>query len=208
MIHVDLQPEPSDFDRKVRQPGNAFLANIDTPNNKQWNKHNFWSRCSSQLYQIYGGVCAYSGEWFSRTTTSVSVDHFLPKSEHPEKAFEWDNYRLTTQVMNGYKGNKSVMDPFTIQDGDLEIDFPSCLVKPRKSMTPAEKSKAKSTIKILHLNDEEQADRRCEIVMQYVVGNINKDFLKLKYPFIAEELQRQNLYDGIKKIMVPPTAIV
>lgn len=147
MIHVDLKPEPVDFDVRVRQPGNAFLSTTPTPNSKQWSKNNYWSRCSAQLYQAYGGVCAYSGEWFSRTTASVSVDHFYPKSSHQEMAYEWDNYRLTTQVMNGYKGDKIVLDPFEIKNGDLVIDFPSCLVKPRKDMTPAEKARQKQQFK-------------------------------------------------------------
>ena len=74
-------------------------------------------------------------------------------------------------------------------------------------MTPAEKSKAKATIQILHLNDEDQANRRCEIVMEYICGNICQAFLKSKYPFIAEELQRQDLYEKIKEIIkVPVTA--
>lgn len=119
-------------------------------------------------------------------------------------AYEWDNYRLTTQVMNGYKGDKIVLDPFEIKNGDLVIDFPSCLVKPRKDMTPAEKSKAKATIQILHLNDEDQANRRCEIVMEYICGNISQAFLESKYPFIAEELQRQDLYEKIKEIIKVP----
>ena len=119
-------------------------------------------------------------------------------------AYEWSNYRLTTQVMNGYKGDKIVLDPFEIKNGDLVIDFPSCLVKPRISMTPAEKSKAKSTIQILHLNDEDQANRRCEIVMEYIGGHISRTFLESKYPFIAEELKRQNLYEEIKEILKVP----
>lgn len=206
MIHIDLKPEPADFDVRVRQPGNAFLTRTPNPNNGQWSKHNYWSRCSTQLYQAYGGICAYCGEWFSRTTATVSVDHFYPKSTHQEKAYEWSNYRLTTQVMNGYKGDKIVLDPFEIQNGDLVLDFPSCLVKPRKDMSPAEKSKAKSTIQILHLNDEDQANRRCEIIMEYICGNISRAFLESKYPFIAEELNRQNLYETIKDIMKVPAS--
>ena len=115
--------------------------------------------------------------------------------------------RLTTQVMNGYKGDKIVLDPFEIKNGDFFLDFPSCLVKPRRDMTPAEKSKAKSTIQILHLNDEDQANRRLEIVMEYICGNISRAFLESKYPFIAEELDRQNLYDRIRELIKIPASI-
>lgn len=205
MIHIDLKPEPTDFDVRVRQPGNTFLSTNPKPTSRQWSKHNFWSRCSSQLYQAYGGICAYSGEWFSRTTASVSVDHFYPKSSYQRMAYEWSNYRLTTQVMNGYKGDNSVLDPFEIQNGDLILEFPSCLVKPRKDMTPTEKNKANDTINILHLNNEAQATRRCEIILEYICGNISRTFLESKYPFIAEELNRQALYEKIKDIIKVPT---
>ena len=204
MIHVDLKPEPAGFDARVRQPGNTFLASCPNPKSGDWKKHNYWNRCNSELYQAYGGICAYCGQWFSKTTSVVSVDHFYPKSTHQEKAYEWDNYRLTTQTINNYKGDKIVLDPFEISDGDIVIDFPSCLVKPRKDMTPAEKSKAKSTIQILHLNDEDQANQRCEIVMMYINGDISKQFLKTKYPFIAAELQRQDLFERIKDIVKLP----
>ena len=204
MIHIDLQPEPPDFDARVRQPGNAFLQAFPQPNSKQWSKYNYWTRISDELYQAYGGICAYTAQWFSKTTTQVSVDHFYPKSSYQEKAYEWDNYRLTTQKLNGYKGDKFVMDPFQITNGDLTIDFPSCLVKPRKDMTPAEKSKAKSTIQILHLNEEEQTSQRCSIVIAYINQNISRQYLTAKYPFIAEELGRQNLFDKIQEMMKMP----
>ena len=205
MIHVDLMPEPPDFDLRVRQPGNAFLEKHPNPSGKDLKKRNYWNRCSNQLYRAYRGICAYTGLWFSIGTTEVSVDHYYPKSIYPEKAYEWDNYRLTTQKMNNYKREKIVLDPFTIQNGDIVLDFPSCLVKPRKNMTPAEKSKVKSTIQILHLNDEDQVALRCEIVMEYISARFDRKYLQAKFPFIAEELDRQNLHDKIGQIMKTPT---
>lgn len=207
MIHIDLKPEPEDFDVNVRRPGNVFLSKTPSPKKRQWKNHRYWSRCSEQLYQAYGGVCAYSGEWFSRTTTTVSVDHFYPKDSHQKKAYEWDNYRLTTQVMNAYKGNNIILDPFDIKNGDFVIDFPSCLVKPKDDMSPAEKDKVKSTIQILHLNYEDQVSRRLDIIVDYTHGNISRSFLEKKYPFIAEELNRQGLHEKIKHIIKLPANI-
>ena len=201
MIHIDLKPEPSDFDFRVRQPGRAFLVDTPKPNSKLWSKHNYWNRCSTQLYEAYGGICAYTGQWISNPGSAPSVDHFLLKSRHPDKAYEWDNYRLTTQTMNEYKKDKYILDPFEIQNGDIVIDFPSCLLRPRADMAPEEKDKVKATIQILRLNREEYAGLRCQIVMQYIDGRISKQFLQEKYPFIAEELERQNLYERIKEIV-------
>ena len=197
MIHVDLKPEPSDFDAKVRIPGNRFLAYNPSPKNKDWSKHSYWTRCSDQLYISYGGICAYTGEWFSKASSPVSVDHFYPKSQHQELAYEWSNYRLTTQRMNGYKGDKIILDPFAVENGVLIMDVTSCLIKPSISLTPAIKSKASFTIKILHLNDEDLVNIRFEILMDYVHGDINRVFLARRYPFIESELRRQNLLDTI-----------
>ena len=197
MIHVEQQPEPSDFDAKVRIPGHLFLERTPFPKSRDWNRNAYWSRCSDQLYVAYGGLCAYTGEWFSKTSSLLSVDHFYPKSTHQELAYEWSNYRLTTQRMNSFKSDKIVLDPFEIKDGELIIDFPSCLIKPNADMTPARKSKALATIDILHLNQEELVNNRFEIVMNYVARNISRVFLEKKYPFIASELRRQNLFDTI-----------
>ena len=197
MIHVDPQPEPEDFNEKVRIPGNQFLERTPSPKSKDWRHNSYWSRCSNDLYSAYNGICAYTGEWFSNSSFAPSVDHFYPKSLHSELAYEWSNYRLTTQKMNSYKGDKIVLDPFHINNGDLTIDFPSCLIKPNTTMTPAAKSKAWSTITILHLNDEEMLNNRYEIVMDYANGNVNRMFLKKRYPFIESELVRQNLLETV-----------
>ena len=201
MIHIDLQPEPPDFNANVRIPGNAFLERCPNPKSQNWNKHNYWGRCSKQLYKSYGGICAYSGQWFSTTTSVISVDHFYPKSTHQEKAYEWDNYRLTTQVMNQYKSDKIIVDPFEIENGDFVIDFPSCLVKANEHVSPALKNKINFTIQVLHLNDETQVEQRLGIVLDYINDSIPKQYLEAKYPFIAEELTRQNLYETIKEII-------
>ena len=197
MIHVEQQPEPADFDAKVRNPGRIFLEHNPSPSGKDWNRNSYWSRCSNQLYAAYGGICAYTGEWFSKTSSIVSVDHFYPKSQYQDLAYEWSNYRLTTQRLNNYKGDRVVLDPFRIKNGDLTIDFPSCLIKPRIDMFPVEKSLASLTIKILHLNDEDFVNNRLEIVMNFAHGNISQEFLAQKYPFIESELRRQNLFDTV-----------
>ncbi len=197
MIHVDPKPEPDDFNKKVRIPGNNFLERNPSPRGKDWNRHSYWSCCSDQLYALYNGICAYTGEWISKSLSNSSVDHFYPKSTHPELAYEWSNYRLTTQRMNSYKADKIILDPFEVKNGDLTIDFPSCLIMPNAAMNPAEKSKALLTIRILHLNDEEMADNRYAIIMEYINGNINRQFLKNRYPFIEYELERQELLDTV-----------
>ena len=198
MIHVDLQQEPTNFDVSVRQPGNCFLSICPQPKGREWNRHNYWKNCSDDLYISYCGICAYTGQWFSKATSVASVDHFYPKCIYPEKAYEWDNYRLTTSVMNSNKGDKLIVDPFTISAGDFILKFPSCLVTPNINSVPALKNKLKFTIQVLKLNEEAQVSQRYEIVTAYASRHISKQFLQQKYPFIALELERQELYDSIQ----------
>lgn len=203
MIHVDLKPEPTTFDSQVRQPGKAFLSTCPFPNKEDWNRNRHWKNCSVDLYNAYGGICAYTGIWFSTADKTLSVDHFLPKSHYPEKAYEWDNYRLTTQVMNNNKGNRYVVDPFLITNGDVVLDFPSCLVHARRDSDPAYKSKIETSIDILKLNSEEEITRRFDIIIEYISGNCNFQHMQRKFPFIAEEIERQGLTQTLSQYFKP-----
>lgn len=200
MIPVKLQTEPSTFDMNVRQPGNAFLSVCPSPIHKDWGKHSYWQRASDDLYRAYGGICAYTGEWFPRTSTSSSVDHFIPKSVATNLAYEWSNYRLTTQKANNNKASHmGIADPFTITSGWFVLDLPSCLVKPGEVLTNAERAMVERTINVLKLNDDDEyVQGRCDIILYYINGDISISYMWDKYPFIAHELTRQNLLVDVK----------
>ncbi len=202
MIPVAIQPEPTNFDVNVRQRGNAFLINSPSPTNRLWQKHSYWKYASDDLYHAYRGICAYTGEWFSRTATSVSVDHFMPKSISPNLAYEWSNYRLTTQKANGNKSNHvGIADPFMILSGWFVLDLPSCLIIAGETLKPAERATVNRTIDILKLNeDDEYVQGRCNIIRYYVKNDITLKFMWDRYPFIAHELTRQNLLEEVKKM--------
>jgi hypothetical protein len=199
MIHVDKCPEPADFDVKVRRPGLSFLATCSNPKTKDWRSNNYWKKANSDLYSSYGGVCAYTGEWFSLTTSSVSVDHFLPKSSAPHLAFEWDNYRLTTQKANNNKANYIIIDPFNVQPGWFALEIPSCLIVAGDNLASEIYAQVEFAIDKLKLNsDEEYVERRYETIIDYIVGDISFTFLQRRFPFIAIELERKNLKDADK----------
>lgn len=204
MIHIDIQPEPKSFNEEVRQPGKAFLKKCPHPSGDDWKRNRYWNRCSDELYTAYGGICAYTGQWFSKSVSTVSVDHFLPKSRYPDQAYEWKNYRLTYQMMNSFKGDKITLDPFKLRNGDIVLDIPSCLVKPSSATTAEFKKTAWFTINTLHLNHEIQVAHRFEVISNYAAGYVSKRFLEQKYPFIAMEMERQNMYGRIKDILKLP----
>ena len=67
MIPVKPAPEPSTFNKKVREPGRDFLKNLgitkqgDVADNIPWDKARFWAKCSKELDSAYNYICCYVG---------------------------------------------------------------------------------------------------------------------------------------------------
>ena len=68
MIPVELQQEPRDFNENVRQRGRCWLANHgiepDAPPPDPAALPAYWRHANRQLWQAYGGVCAYLAIYF------------------------------------------------------------------------------------------------------------------------------------------------
>jgi hypothetical protein len=195
MIFVQERVEPADFERKVRTPGQAFLGINHTPSNKEYKPHRYWK--DIDLHAAYEGICAYSAHWIPPRGT---VDHYIPKSVNPDLAYEWSNYRLCTERMNNNKDNKlDVMDPFSIQSGWFVIDFDTFFVEPEPNLPEYVKTAVSDTITRLRLNDDDDLIQdRANTVVLYSNGDVPFDFLLRRYPFIARELERQDLRERIK----------
>lgn len=193
MIPVVKQKEPQIFNDEVRIPGLKYLKKNQKPNSKEFSKHDYWRKINPELYRLYNGICAYTGFWFP--DTSKSVDHFVPKSKNPKLAYEWDNYRLTTQRMNNTKGDEiNLVDPFGVKFGWFILDLDTYLIKPNKILAHSEQEKIAHTIKILRLNrDEDRVENRREIIQRYINREFDFKFIKRKYPYIAYEIERQGL---------------
>ncbi len=202
MIHVEEQPEPSNFNAKVRVPGQRFL---------QQNSHRilhgtefkkYWKHCLNDLRDAYKGICAYTASYISVDAGHAvgSVDHYLPKSEAPNLVYEWSNYRFCNPKVNENKANSNdVLDPFRIQNGWFVIDFTTFRVNPADTLPGDLKKAIQQTIDQLRLNDDNRlAQPRANRVSEYINGEISLDYLRRKYPFIAFELERQNLQETIK----------
>ena len=199
MIPVLLQPEYPDFDKEVRQPGLSFLRKNPNPSAKQFRRHNYWSKAAGNLHVAYSGLCAYTT---LRLADMESVDHFLPKAKHPRLAYEWDNYRLARQKINGRKGDsEDVLDPFKVHTGWFVLDLPSCLVRHGDGISPKIEKEVDSTIDILKLNvDDRLVQERCDWLVSLADGEITIDFLDRHYPFLSSEIRRQGIMDRLKVI--------
>lgn len=205
MIPVSPQPEPSNFNARVRARGIAFLKSHVSPTTQQWRTHSYWCEALDQLHTAYRGICAYSCHWINHDTGAKTVEHFRPKSKHPKLAYEWSNYRLVAGLLNGRKGDREdVLDPFKVEPGWFVIEFPSLLVKPGNGLTASRRRQVLKTIDCLGLNDEDTCIKsRTRYVETYCeFGDIG--YLERDAPFLASELKRQRLLVKIKTMMVFP----
>jgi hypothetical protein len=205
MIRIEKQPEPNDFNNRVRRRGRRFLQGTPKPTSKQWRSHSYWREFGSQLHDAYSGICAYSCHWIPYDTGADTVEHFRPKDVYQKEAYEWDNYRLVCATLNGRKGvNEDVLDPFLVQNGWFVIDFPSMLVKPHSDLEPDILQRVQATIDRLGLNDEGTCLKsRVKWLKDYCVPDgIPFDYLRRHAPFIATELERQGLTATIRQIFV------
>lgn len=200
MIPIQAQPEPPDFSKKVREPGQKFLRISPYPIG--WNNREYWQRVLLDLYNVYNGICAYCAEWIPYTTGDPTVDHFIPKSVQPQLAYEWNNYRLASLKFNGRKGDyQDVLDPFMLESDWFVLKFPSLQIEPNIVLSDHQARTVTNTINRLKLNDELCIQSRWRWIRDYCLNEITLDYLRRNAPFITYELQRQGLLDSIPSIM-------
>ncbi len=204
MIPIRPQPEPISFDQLVRKKGKLFLRKFSNskPPIEELEKRNYWKHIRKDLYDAYDGICAYSAHWIP-FTDNPNVDHYLPKSIRPDLAYEWNNYRLACSYANTLKKDfQDVLDPFQICNDMFFLDFPSLLVIANPALTEKEKKSVEKTIDRLKLNDDRYINVRSRWLELYCKEGLTLSGLKKSAPFIAYEIERQNLIEEIKNIMI------
>jgi hypothetical protein len=97
--------------------------------------------------------------------------------------------------VNSSKGNQiHILDPFDIENDWFYIDIPTCLLRPNPDLGKDLRARIKGTINSLRLNqDDNYVQERCNILIEYACGDISKNFLQRRYPFLAKEIDRQGL---------------
>lgn len=128
-------------------------------------------------------------------TPPGTVDHFLPKSKRPDRAYEWDNFRLALHRINRYKSDRTdIIDPFLVRPGWFVLDVPSCLIKAGNGLTAEEKQRIDTTIEALKLNEDDSlVQDRCDVMLMFAQGDVQLAFLQKRYPFLAAEVVRQGI---------------
>ena len=196
MIPVAQQPEPSNFDQKVRKPGLAWIDEKGFDPTKRVPKKTkiepFWRQSIEDLHSAYSGICAYLCV-FIELAAPPTVDHFVPKSERLDLAYEWGNYRLAFSTLNSKKGVfQDVLDPFTLSPNTFELNLFDGSISSAKHLGIAETSSAQMTIIRLDLDAPKWRKMRLRH-WQIYIRNRDGEFLQTHSPFVWLEAQRQGL---------------
>ncbi|WP_295378899.1 hypothetical protein [uncultured Stenotrophomonas sp.] len=196
MLPIALMDPPrlSEFREEVEDPGNEFLLIKPAPKGKEWKGREYWRRALPMMREVYGDVCQYSCHFIPHDTGANSIEHFKPKDVYPAMAYSWSNFRIVCGRLNGRKGVKAVVDPFSIPSGLFEIEFPALLVKVSEDYDGPLLGLAEETIRVLGLNDESTCVKtRVLWYRNYINGDISFEVLKSMAPFLSFEMARQGL---------------
>jgi hypothetical protein len=182
VIRVAKVKKPTNFDAKVKAPGDAWLnVNPDAKRPKA-----LWEPYTITLSQAYGDRCGYAA---MLDPTGGSVDHYLSFKNHPALAYEWSNYRFASNTLNSSKRNAdgTVLDPQEVKPGWFKILLPSMQMVATDAVPKSHKAKAEFTLKRLKLCDGERIIRwRRSWYRMYLDGKLSLDGLREVAPLIAE----------------------
>jgi hypothetical protein len=185
MIRFERVPEPEGFDEKVRQPGRAWLdahpeARRIAP---------LWGAFRSHLAMGFRDLCAYSAMY----EAVGCVDHYLSSKNHRHLAYEWSNYRFSSEWINKSKqtADDEVLDPHKVEDGWFEILLPSLQLVLTDAVPAAQRARAARTLARLHLRDDERVLRqRQQWYELYREGELTLEGLRRKAPLIARAVEK------------------
>lgn len=200
MLHVTPQPEPEDFDAKVRQKGLAHLKDkgiaLNNPLPEKTKINAYWKDCLEDLFDSYSSTCAYLAVYIERVTAIGSVDHFAPKSLLPAQAYEWSNYRLVCSRMNSRKREfEDVLDPFFIEDGCFHLELITGRIFPDPDLDSELQEKVNDTITRLKLDDPMCRNLRVALFNDFIAEEFTANHLRKRSPFVWYEANRQGLLE-------------
>lgn len=147
-----------------------------------------------------GGKCAYC-ESKVRHITYGDIEHVIPKSKVPAKAYQWENLTLACDVCNTNKGDTYSDDPTQSQDAliDPYHDDPrDHFLFLREVVSPRPDSlRGKATEAVIKLSRTELLERRRER-MAFIDGLVRTYSLAdpLYKPMLLQDLYDNHLNDN------------
>ena len=201
VIPINLQPEPDDFDDKVRKPGLEWLAKrgipVSAPLPAGRMLPSYWQRALEQLGTAYSQVCSYFAVRIDTVTGDLTTDHFVPKSKAPGRAYDWANLRLACLRANRRKReHEDVLDPVGLKPETFHINLADGSIRANANLDSELRAAARKTISRLQLDDAKLRRRRASDYSQYLENggdNRAEAILKTVSPFVWQEAARQGL---------------
>jgi hypothetical protein len=197
VIRFDRVPEPPSFDDDVRKPGSRWL--VEHPNSKQFPP--YWREHLPDLRDGFQSLCGYS----AMRVEDGTVDHYRSCKNHPELAYEWDNYRFASERMNQVKGteDEQILDPFEVEDSWFELLLPSFILVTTPRVPEEHRRRAEHTLKRLGLGHSESIIRRRRArYNEFRTGYLTLAGLRCWAPLLARAIERRleqinpNAFDG------------
>lgn len=186
MIRVKPVPEPGDFQARCGRPGREWLR----AHPGAVRPRAYWSPFKSALAAGFAHLCGYSAMY----CPVGSVDHYLSWRQHPERAYDWGNYRFAEEWVNKSKqdADQKVLDPFEVRDGWFEILLPSLQLVLTDAVPANKRGRAEYTLSRLHLRDDERVIRQRRAWMQmYLAGKLTLEGLAQVAPLLAAAVRKQ-----------------
>ena len=187
MIPVAKVKKPKRFDAEVSTPGSQWLK----ANPHAQRPRALWVPYTKDLSDGFSSLCGYAA---MHDPTGGTVDHYLSFKNHPDKAYEWDNYRFASGPLNASKRtlDDTVLDPYEVGVGWFEIELPSLQMRVTNAVPASHRAKAEFTLKKLKLRDGERVIRwRQSWYQLYLAGELGLEGLRKMAPLIAQAVEKQ-----------------
>lgn len=190
MIRFTPAPEPKDFQEKVREPGERWLAK----RGPKGRPPKLWNRVLPELQAAFRELCAYSAV---HLFSSGAVDHFQPLSRPAGRrlAYEWRNYRYAAHWVNSLKRDlppEKVLDPFEVEDGWFEVLLPSCQLVMTDACPPERREAARTMLEALKLGHGQRAVKaRLAWLDEYRNGHASFSMLQRMAPLVARAVRKE-----------------
>lgn len=163
MIKLEAVPPPSQLTAQLVE---ELTAKFKQDGSAVWNKDFIKNR----LLEMSNGKCAYSEIKLQEEGKYMEVEHFLPKSAHPDKVVEWDNLLPASKFCNIKKGDK--IHPIVHPARDIPKEHLYMI----DSMIFGKTPKGKNSVIILGLNDSEQLLKPRSEIRRAVQVELNKQY--------------------------------
>lgn len=140
MIQLQAVPAPTELTAEV-------VAKLTTK--FQQDGSSVWKKLyiTQRLLEMSSYKCAYSEIRLQEEGKNMEVEHFLPKSVHPDKVVEWDNLLPASKFCNGRKLDKIHPIVHPVRDNPKEHLYMI------ENMLFGKSQKGRNAVIILGLND-------------------------------------------------------